>query len=330
MSQTVLAKRKIHPDLERAIAESLILRKSIAEVSPRLQTLPTLFDDHKVVTDPATGLVRLEPIERSAEQLRSAQSTLLDFECFKAADATEEDAVLDFIGSTESKDSYGDIIAVKGWDLKRYKKNPVFMPVHNYGVLPIGRAIAVEKDLEKGALRFRIQFAVNLPGMAGQTARDWYEAYKSKFVRGTSVGFLPLEWKIPQDEEERQKLGLGKYGVYFTKAELLELSAAPVPSNPEALLQNSASVLNPAMREQIRATVIEVLGEYTEATGEPVTPSQEERSAASSTAEDESEQASTTPIEPEPDYASLLEEMRSVSTKFKNNPGTDASSDSTS
>ena len=36
----------------------------------------------------------------------------------------DEDRVLTFIGSTESRDRMGDEIKVAGWDVKNYRKNP--------------------------------------------------------------------------------------------------------------------------------------------------------------------------------------------------------------
>ena len=48
----------------------------------------------------------------------------LDFEIKAVGDP--QDRVLEFVGSTAQVDRYGDVIEVEGWDLKNYKKNPVF------------------------------------------------------------------------------------------------------------------------------------------------------------------------------------------------------------
>jgi len=50
-----------------------------------------------------------------------------------------------------------------------------------------------------------------------------------------SVGFMPTKVNRPKSKEEREKIGLGEYGVEFTGWELLEYSAVPVPANPNAL-----------------------------------------------------------------------------------------------
>ena len=64
------------------------------------------------------------------------QRQILDCEVRAKSDG---DRILSFVGTTATRDRMGDEIAVSGWDLKHYKKNPVFLWAHNYSELPIGR-----------------------------------------------------------------------------------------------------------------------------------------------------------------------------------------------
>jgi len=148
----------------------------------------------------------------------------------------DEGRVLTFVGSTESRDRMGDEIKVSGWDVKNYKKNPVFLWAHNYDEMPIGRAKKVRRDKEKNALVFDIEFA---PAEANPKAEQVYQLYKQGFMSATSVGFQSMksEWIEEEEDEKSNKDDDRQPGRRFKKQELLELSAVPVPANPEALIQ---------------------------------------------------------------------------------------------
>ena len=129
---------------------------------------------------------------------------------------------LQFIGSTESADRDGEVILASGWDLKNYKKNPVFLWAHNYTMPPIGKATKVR--VKDGQLLFDVEFA---PRETYEFADTIYKLYKGGFIHATSVGFVPVEF-VDGDSEKTPKRT-------FLKQELLELSGCPVPSNPDAL-----------------------------------------------------------------------------------------------
>jgi len=150
--------------------------------------------------------------------------------------------ILTIKGSNETVDRHGDIVRVEGWDLSDYKKNPVFLWGHDYDHEPVGKALKVTKKVNKekpseNALMFKIYFPTR---DISEKADNVYKMYKSGILSATSVGFMPTEMKRPKDEDEREKLGLGKWGVEFTKQKLWELSAVTVPSNPDALVELSA------------------------------------------------------------------------------------------
>ena len=137
------------------------------------------------------------------------------------------DRVLQFIGSTETQDRDGEVIKAEGWDLKNYKKNPIFMWAHRYTDPPIGKAKRVWVDKESNELKFNIEFA---PPETYEFADTIYKLYKGEFLKATSVGFVPDEDGIIEGDGKKTPKRT------YTKQELLELSGVPVPSNPEALI----------------------------------------------------------------------------------------------
>jgi len=123
--------------------------------------------------------------------------------------------------STRIRDRHGDILEPGGAQIASFLKNPVVLWAHEYRALPIGRATSLLRDGE--VLKADILFAPT------DFAKEVYDLYAKGFLRAWSVGFLPLEWDVIEDAN-------GKFQGYHIKAwELIELSAVPVPANPEAL-----------------------------------------------------------------------------------------------
>jgi len=132
-----------------------------------------------------------------------------------------EERTIEVIASTPAKDRDLDTINQDGWILDDYKKNPIFLWAHDYSTLPLGKALATW--VQDGQLRQKIQFA---PAEANPMAEQVYQLYKGGFLNSVSVGFDPVEWEWAEGDEEN---------INFQQQALLETSAVPVPSNPEAL-----------------------------------------------------------------------------------------------
>lgn len=127
-----------------------------------------------------------------------------------------------FIISTNSPDRDRDTIAVDGWNLKNFKKNPVVLWSHDYSMPPIGKARGLkvlENDL-LATVKFVPAEVFPFAGMIESMVRE-------EFLSATSVGFQGEE--VTFDEK--------RGGFNFLKQELLEFSIVPVPANPEALVQ---------------------------------------------------------------------------------------------
>jgi HK97 family phage prohead protease len=132
--------------------------------------------------------------------------------------------------SDDSVDRYGDIIEAAGWDLENFKKNPVIPWAHATGgfftaaELPVGKAEDVW--VEGNKLYAKIKFAEHAK------AEDVWQLYKDGFLRAFSVGFLPKKYEAMYEGEGREAHFIG---YKFQESELLEISAVPVPANPNAL-----------------------------------------------------------------------------------------------
>lgn len=103
----------------------------------------------------------------------------LNFEIKAVGDP--QDRVLEFVGSTAQVDRYGDVIEVEGWDLKNYKKNPVFLWAHDYRQPPVGKALKVAKT-DQGLL-FHVKFATAEEYPFADTI---YKLYLGGYLKATS------------------------------------------------------------------------------------------------------------------------------------------------
>ena len=156
-----------------------------------------------------------------------------------APDTTER---MTFAISTGEVDRHGDVLAVDGWRLESYLRNPVFLWAHDYARPVIGRAARVWK----GARELLAEMDWAPTGFAQEVAM----LYRSGYQRGVSVGFRPIRY------EERRDARTGAFlGIRFLEQELLEVSAVPVPANAGALRRalDEAQLTAPRLAEYIQS-----------------------------------------------------------------------------
>lgn len=182
-------------------------------------------------------LVDIYP-EKAEELAKKYKKKADEFELVRKGKVSErievhkgERAVVNYI-TTGIIDRDGEIVDPKGADLKYYRDNPVVMWAHRYDQLPIGKNLWIKTD-EKG-LRAKTRF------LDHDFADEVYRLYTEPIMDGNkdtgpamkawSIGFVPIEW---EDLESKGKKNNAKRK--YTKWELLEYSAVPIPSNPEAL-----------------------------------------------------------------------------------------------
>lgn len=131
----------------------------------------------------------------------------------------EKEMTLTAAISSNTIDRMGEVLDPKGVDLKNYQKNPVVLWAHDYSQPPIGKAMWVRRDGE--TIISKVKFADTV------FAREIFGLYKDGYMKSFSVGFIPKDGVA----------GDGTKGprYTFTKWELLEYSAVPVPANPDAI-----------------------------------------------------------------------------------------------
>jgi HK97 family phage prohead protease len=147
--------------------------------------------------------------------------------CERAAEGKEGDPIR-FVASSEGIKRDGFNIETAGWQLDNYRKNPVVLWVHDYWGrnLPIGKAtVAAEDNSLVADIIFDIQ-----DDFAAQIDRK----YRNGFLNAVSVGWDTIAFKPAKD---------GKPPT-ITEAELLDISAVPVPGDPDALMEREWRALN--------------------------------------------------------------------------------------
>jgi len=136
------------------------------------------------------------------------------------ADAAE--GPLRFVASTAGIKRDGMEIEQTGWDIDNYLRNAVVLWAHDYvGRPPIGRAIEV--GISDALLTVGIEF-----DMADPFAAEVDRKYRAGFLNAVSVGWNPLQAD----------------GARILRQELLDISAVPVPGDPDALIMRQARALN--------------------------------------------------------------------------------------
>ena len=153
-----------------------------------------------------------------------------------------------FVASSATPDRYGDIIDQKGWILENYKKNPVVLLNHDSNQLPIGKGnVYIRND----KLTIDVEF-----DSEDERAAEVERKAKKGFMNAVSVGFRPLESKSRSELPTDNKY-YGQRGMYYSKAELLEVSIVTIPANGEATMleQKFYNAMKEEILKEVRATI---------------------------------------------------------------------------
>jgi HK97 family phage prohead protease len=169
------------------------------------------------------------------KQLNRGRKTVAALGLYKQMIAPAEqldERALRFTISTGAVDREQDRVALAGWDLMNFKRNPVVLWGHDANRLPIGRAFDVR--IEDAALKASVEFIPADTPEGGAFAESVYRLARAGFIAATSVGFRPIKWDYTRD----QGRGADDWfpGIDFEQQELVELSVVTVPANPEALI----------------------------------------------------------------------------------------------
>ena len=145
--------------------------------------------------------------------------------------------VVPWFGSDERVDGDGDIVR-QNWDFEDFQDNSPMPFSHSWEQPPVGRVIdwkvvqRNDSDYSGPALWLLCMFA---------TADEWefadsvFRLVQTGILKGGSVGFFSTRIIDVTDEEERNELGLGRFGLILDQNTLLEFSPATIPANPGAV-----------------------------------------------------------------------------------------------
>ena len=147
----------------------------------------------------------------------------------------EETRTVEFVASDNSVDSYGTVLPVDKWDLKRYQNNGIVGYMHDvYGDSwtksadpddVIGKGVAFVED-EKLVVRITFE-----PKELNEKADKIFRKLQFGSLHAVSVGFRATAKGHKGDEERGEDPNVYYYG----GQELLEVSVVNIPSNANAL-----------------------------------------------------------------------------------------------
>lgn len=185
----------------------------------------------------AERIESIESILRGKEPLRAGVPVAVE-RATKAAPNGKEFHIK-IAASTDGIARDGGIVPMTAWErggLKNFNRNPVILAYHSHRD-PIGISVHTEIDNRDLVEHWLFHEKTEL-------SRTMKSLYEEGFMRAASIGFLVEEFRFVDElsEDEIESL-YKKYGkaalkdVYWIaeKAELLETSAVPVPSDPNAL-----------------------------------------------------------------------------------------------
>jgi len=185
-------------------------------------------------TKPRASLQRFKSLARAGKA--QAATPLLSKSVVSTVGAVQ-DRTVRFVISTAGVDRDLDTVALEGWDLTAYRRNPVVLWGHDADELPIGKC--TEIGVTDGALRAVVEFVPADMPVVGDRAEAVLRMCRDGFLSATSVGFRPLEWKITEDPERGADDWMP--GFDFLRQELMEFSIVSIPANPEALMEEPAA-----------------------------------------------------------------------------------------
>ena len=147
--------------------------------------------------------------------------------------------------SDERPDRHGDIVR-QNFDFSEFDKNPTMPFSHQWEGLPIGKIVRrgvlqrSEKDYQGPALN-----TVNVFATAEQNpfADTVFRLAKGGFLPSSSIGFAPMKVIDIMDDEEREELGLGRWGLILDENMLIEHSPTQIPANVGATQVRSLRML---------------------------------------------------------------------------------------
>ena len=227
------------------------------------QTTVTLCDDGraKIMKRSSAGIVL--PSASKAQGPSPAVPDTAGLEALVMArgiptDAVDLSRVVPYWASDERVDGHGDIVK-QAWHFDEFEKNSPMPYSHEWDRPPIGRHIGWEVAARKdGDYSGPALWLLALFAKAGdfEWADSIYRLVKSGILVGGSVGFYSTKLIDVKDDEERAKLGLGRWGYILDENHLLEFSPTTIGANAGAV-----AILPEAKQRGLEAADVQVLRE---------------------------------------------------------------------
>lgn len=145
-------------------------------------------------------------------------------------DRDSKKRTMTFVVSTEDINRYGHKVMVEGWNLNNYKNNPVVLMNHNDNIENVvGNATRVWKDNKNKRLMATVKF---LDEGISPTADLAHALYDGDYLNSTSPGYIVDYEKATFGKSDKDPK------VTFNGQELIEISLAVLPANPNAVKQS--------------------------------------------------------------------------------------------
>lgn len=135
-----------------------------------------------------------------------------------------------FVATTGGSKRDGLELDMTGGQFDNYLRNPVFLWAHDYGgrTLPIGKVVKLQSS--KSKLRAWVMF-----DQEDHFALEVERKYDEGYLSAVSVGWI--------DVERDRDTGI------ITKWDLLDISAVPVPGDPDALIERELALVRSFIEE---------------------------------------------------------------------------------
>lgn len=156
--------------------------------------------------------------------------------------------IVKVVSSSDRQDRDGDRINQKGID-HQFAKSVLYAHDYGYSFLPIGKILGIETEKRKDHVVTIETHQMNPPGAYELSDAAW-KLIEFGALNATSIGFIPNVTVRAENDEDRERLGLGRWGVLFDSIEKLETSWVPVQGNRDAIREAyGKGIIKPSERQ---------------------------------------------------------------------------------
>lgn len=190
---------------------------------------------HNKIVESSLGIKTTEEMARKIDSLLPSIPQNLRRIVNKSSTETElaPDLRTDISTVTTSQmDRDQEIVIAEGINLDEFRINPIVLYEHNYA-LPTGKCLWI-KPIPNG-LSAKTQYPERPQGFVGDWLPDFvYGMIAADVLKGKSIGFLPVEYRDPTDDE---RAAYPQVESVITNSLLVEYSCVAVPCNAAALVE---------------------------------------------------------------------------------------------